>query len=1108
MIKTILLNTTTRRIGGIIETIDSMYTVGQTYDGMLAVTSDGLPNVSDEELVSLWYYTTTNTWLQNTASPGIFYLWNYNLATNTYSWVLTNPSPVLSIITTVGFKQVNLSWTITDTNYPDIFYLVDISTDNFTSTLVTDKYLSYIDENTTTTARTYYLRPYWLNDVGAVVYGTIYNTGSITPSSIQSIDVATGAISGTKLASGTVNTQLAGTGVNVLNPRYTTFEEGVLPPFTTHASGTLSQDATAKYFGTKSLKIVTTGIGGYWFSPTKVNNITPNKKWILSCYVYSDTIIAAPVWGSAGVRVGITTASAYYGTGYYDGTTTSTTLTIPAGTWTRIYGVLDLTADSNTTCDIRLDSHATGKNVWFDGIMLEAKVGDLVIPSVYQEPPNFQNTYTGDLNATLGANFLNTYTIPTGTIPSSLTLTTGNYAMTYTAATGTLTKTGGLFTVANINLNAGGATTLSTVTTNIITTTSAHGYAQQNCVVYTHNGTTISGLVSGTCYYIIYLSATTFSLSATIPTATNGTGTAIVLGAVTAGTTYSFNSVDYITTTAAHGFVQGSQLRYNYSSGGTTISGLAYGSTYWAAYLSATTFALATSAVNVGALSGGVVSSINLGAMTAGTTYYFNWVGWQNSAYSANSFTGGAQVSFTTVATVAGTSTQYMVGLNSDPTLNNSYSSLDYCIYIAGGTQYIYESGVLLTKANTFSAYAVGDTFSIIYDGANLVNYYKNGSLFYSTYLKGVITTPLFLDSSFVEYGSGCTNLKFNAYSAPALLSGTNITGMIHAANALDHLSDNIISTETVIPQSISQFQSSVFSMDTSLGVIDVMTQSMTLYCGTVTVTGDKFSKILGLIGLSNLSKTLATFPVPVSISVQSQSNIHSMYNPPAISNVLYVQAATPACTATNYDNNQQWYKVSAAGGAADINYPVGQVYSPSATRQLNVIPTTAGVNITTDVFTCTIYPVWATSIYTGMQVIYYNDTAGANIAPLVYGTYYYVIKVSATTFKLATTAANATAGVAINITAVSTGAVAHTFLGGFSWLLKSTGSNFYVGNHAVIANSEVKSMTVQDVASFGDRTQDTFHMYAEFMFDNVTNALAFDNIFFDATLTIIVGKR
>ena len=194
--------------------------------------------------------------------------------------------------------------------------------------------------------------------------------------------------------------QLGGSGANIVHPRYATFEEGVLPPFTTHASGTLSQDATAKYFGTKSLKIVTTGIGGYWFSPTKVNNITPNKKWILSCYVYSDTIIAAPVWASAGVRVGITTASAYYGTNYYDGTTTSTTLTIPAGTWTRIYGVLDLTADSNTTCDIRIDSHATGKNVWFDGIMLEAQVGDLKTPSVYQEPVNFQNTYTGDLNAT------------------------------------------------------------------------------------------------------------------------------------------------------------------------------------------------------------------------------------------------------------------------------------------------------------------------------------------------------------------------------------------------------------------------------------------------------------------------------------------------------------------------------------------------------------------------------------------------------------------------------------------------------------------------------------------------------------------------------------
>lgn len=907
--------------------------------------------------------------------------------------------------------------------------------------------------------------------------------------------------------SGTI-TQTGGTGVNVLNPRYSTFEEATLPPFSTHVSGTLSQDATARYFGTKSLKVVTTGLGGYWKCPTNTTNIQPNKKWIISAYVYSSTTIAAPVWGTAGIYLGVETPSSYVGTAGYDGNAAYGTLTIPANTWTRIYGVLDLTADSNSICSLRIDSHAVA-TVWFDGIMLEAQVGSLTTPSVYHEPPNFLTTYTGDLDATVGANLLNTYTIPTGTIPTSLTLSTGVNAMTYTYPTGRLDRSGGLGTLSSVNLNtATVATTLSTVALNIITTTVAHGYAQQNCVVYTDNGTAIAGLVSGICYYVIYLTTTTFKLSATIPTATNGTGTAIVLGAVTVGTTYNFNAVDYITTTAAHGYTQQNTMKYIHSSGGTTISGLVFSGNYYLVYLSPTTFALASSTANAGSVSGGVILSLNLGATTVGTTYYFMPYAWYGS--SGYSTTSCGQVSFTTVANpLYGAISRYMVGLNRDPALDGGYISLDYAIYIVGGSQLIYESGVNITKTGATNVYTVGDTFSIIYNGANLVNYYRNGILFYSTYLVTPITVPLYMDSAFIEYGSICTALSFRAYVAPVLVTVNNLNGIIHAGNAGDHLSDNIISTATVQPHSISDFQSSVFNLDSTSAVTDLLFQTITFYCGEITITGDKFSKVLVLMGLSNLRKTLTTFPVPVSISVQSQSNIHDTFNPPAISDAFYIQAATPACTATNYENYQKWYKVSAANSGADITYPPSQLYTPAATRQLNVIPTVAGVNITTDVFTCTtIYPVWDTSIYTGMQVIYVNGTVGADIAPLVNGTYYYIIAVSATTFKLATTLANATAGAAINITAVSTGTVAHTFVGGFSWLLQRPGSYFSIGSHEAIANSETKSLTVMDIGNLGDRTQDTFYMYAEFSLANVTSALAFDTIYFASTLAVIVGKR
>lgn len=402
MISRYILFDITSGLPTVITTSIEAYEQYKVYGSVIAVGVDEVDLTEDIEIMNTWHWMGDAIGTHS-EQPGTYWAWDIT----TWSYIFIAPAPVINVgaySTLSEYRKITIYGNAVDTYWTTSFpiQLRTNTVDDFaTATVLTeDMGGSYVADNIEVTSRYYYLTPYYLDDYYVPVYGTTISTGSVIPLAVETGDIGLGAVNGTKLASGAVNTQLSGTGVNVLNPRYTTFEEGVLPPFTTHASGTLSQDATAKYFGTKSLKIVTTGIVGFWLSPTKVNNITPNKKWILSCYVYSDTIIAAPVWGTAGVHVGITTASAYYGTNYYDGTTTSTTLTIPAGTWTRIYGVLDLTADSNTTCDIRLDSHATGKNVWFDGIMLEAKVGDLVIPSVYQEPVNFLTTYTGDLGAT------------------------------------------------------------------------------------------------------------------------------------------------------------------------------------------------------------------------------------------------------------------------------------------------------------------------------------------------------------------------------------------------------------------------------------------------------------------------------------------------------------------------------------------------------------------------------------------------------------------------------------------------------------------------------------------------------------------------------------
>ncbi len=193
--------------------------------------------------------------------------------------------------------------------------------------------------------------------------------------------------------------QLAGSGINIANPRYCTFEEPNLPPLVSTAGCTVTLDNSIHYFGSKCLKMVATNTDPYTYlseGPFNVN-IAPNKKWIFSCYVY------ATVTGSGVMYL-------YTGTHYALSYVIST-----ANTWTRVSGVIDLSAVSDVACAIRLGGivSAVGSTTWFDGVMLEVQIGNNTTPSVYQEPVNFLNTYIGALDATKN-NIYRAVTAPTG----------------------------------------------------------------------------------------------------------------------------------------------------------------------------------------------------------------------------------------------------------------------------------------------------------------------------------------------------------------------------------------------------------------------------------------------------------------------------------------------------------------------------------------------------------------------------------------------------------------------------------------------------------------------------------------------------------------------
>jgi hypothetical protein len=127
---------------------------------------------------------------------------------------------------------------------------------------------------------------------------------------------------------------------------------------------------------------------------------------------------------------------------------------------------------------------------------------------------------------------------------------------------------------------------------------------------------------------------------------------------------------------------------------------------------------------------------------------------WDSDCYSAETFANGCAVSWRAQAAA---NDNYFIGLNSDPTTDQSYTSLDFGIevYGAGGPGfYIVESGT--TVAGPLTA-AANDVFSIRYDG-QWVRYYRNGAVVREKFAPGL---TLFMDSSFATPGSIALDVSY-----------------------------------------------------------------------------------------------------------------------------------------------------------------------------------------------------------------------------------------------------------------------------------------------------------------------------------------------------------
>lgn len=148
---------------------------------------------------------------------------------------------------------------------------------------------------------------------------------------------------------------------------------------------------------------------------------------------------------------------------------------------------------------------------------------------------------------------------------------------------------------------------------------------------------------------------------------------------------------------------------------------------------------------------------------------------WDSDVYSPDQYNNGCFVTFRADQT----DLALMVGLNSDPTTDQTYTGLDYAWYAApDGNAYLYESG---TNVFNSGSYTTSTVFEVRHDG-KLIKYFKGGALVRQV---PVTNATLFMDSSFERPGARISALQYGPLNAvtpsPWVARGNCIAGVTTA---------------------------------------------------------------------------------------------------------------------------------------------------------------------------------------------------------------------------------------------------------------------------------------------------------------------------------------
>jgi YD repeat-containing protein len=238
-------------------------------------------------------------------------------------------------------------------------------------------------------------------------------------------------------------------------------------------------------------------------------------------------------------------------------------------------------------------------------------------------------------------------------------------------------------------------------------------------------------------------------------------------------------------------YIAGDDLRVTYDNVNKVVNYVKNGSVFWTTAVTITQALFADSSFyNVGGKITDVVfgatpttgwvpllAESNATVTAGGTVTKTSGISgaWDSSVRSIRGETGGAMVSFR-----PGQTNKYaMVGLNSDPALNDSYASIDYAMYcMADGTLCAYESGKRVDFVPATPTYTTSDTLKVVYTSGK-VQYLKiSGST--TTVLREVavtISSPLYLDSSFYSMDARIDALQFGRTGLTTVMAAARESG-------------------------------------------------------------------------------------------------------------------------------------------------------------------------------------------------------------------------------------------------------------------------------------------------------------------------------------------